>query len=282
MLKQVEQAFRTRLQPLYDSIESKELFLLCAEELLGLSRGSILLQKTRELNGEEQRAFERLLASLEKGVPIQYALGTAWFYGMKLFVNNAVLIPRPETEELVALILKEHQGSAPTVLDIGTGSGCIPLAIKRNLTNARVFGLDISAKALQVAKRNAENEQLNISFVEADILSEENPFPKQKFDVIVSNPPYITPSEQRDMLENVLEHEPHLALFIPEEKPLLFYEAIAKFAKRHLNSGGDLYFEINRRFGQELKSYLESTGFENVRLLQDMHGADRMISARLG
>lgn len=281
MLKQVEEAFEKRLQHIYDAVESKEIFLLCAEEVLQFSRNTILLQKNRELSDEEETRFHQLLDALETGKPVQYALGYAWFYGMKLLVNDKVLIPRPETEELVSLILSEYRNLAPTVLDIGTGSGCIPLAIKKNLANAQVIGLDISSEALQVAEINAEKEQLTVRFVQADILSKISPFPTQKFDVVVSNPPYITPSEQSAMAENVLHHEPHLALFIPEEKPLLFYKAIAHFAKKHLRPGGKLYFEINRRFGQELKDHLESVGFKDVFIFKDMHGADRMMSAKI-
>ena len=281
MLKQVEKAFIMRLGDVYGAIESKEIFISCAEEILQLSRSSILLYKNRALSEEQKAKFDQLLEVLEKGRPVQYALGFSWFYGMKLIVNDAVLIPRPETEELVSLIVKDQLNRAPRVLDMGTGSGCIALAIKKTLEKAAVFGLDVSPEALEVAKKNAKKEQLEVSFMQADILAKNNPFPSQKFDVIVSNPPYITPSEQRDMSENVLQHEPHLALFIPEEKPLLFYEAIAHFAKDNLTTEGKLYFEINRRFGQELKDFLESVGFKDVVVVVDMHGADRMIRASL-
>lgn len=278
MLKQVKQSFSKELSTIYDAQECKELFLLGAQELLKLSRSQTLLESSRELTEDEKNGFETLLASLKKGMPIQYALGNAWFYGMKLKVNESVLIPRPETEELVEMILRENP-DAVSLIDIGTGSGCIPIAIKKNLPQMNVWGLDISTDALHVAKENAEQEQCTIHFVEADILSKVDFFTEQKFDVIVSNPPYITPSEQAEMTENVVGYEPHIALFIPEEHPLLFYEAIAVFAKKHLNRGGKLYFEINRRFGQELKVYLETMGFINIRLYQDMHGADRMMSA---
>src|SRR5690554_542307 len=194
MLKQIEQEFLIRLDSLYDSHEIKEIFLMSAEEILNLSRARIILQKPVKLNDEEKAAFKSLLSTLEKGVPIQYALGYAWFYGMKLKVDEAVLIPRPETEELVALILKENQGSPVKILDIGTGSGCIPIAIKKNLPEAEVWAVDVSSEALRVASLNAESEDCTIHFVEADILQAANLFPNQKFDIIVSNPPYITPS----------------------------------------------------------------------------------------
>lgn len=280
MLKQVEKEFSKRLRHLYDSQEIKELFLLSAEELLNLSRIKIILQKKMELTDEVNSRFGAILSSLEKGVPIQYALGYVWFYGMKLKVNEAVLIPRPETEELVALILKENQYKSPKVIDIGTGSGCIPIAIKKHLPEAEVWTVDISIEALKVASINAENENCAIRFIEADILHADNLFPKQKFDVIVSNPPYITPSEKSAMDVNVLNYEPHLALFISEEKPLLFYESIADFAKEHLCEGGKLYFEINRRFGKDLQSMLERSGFVAVKIYKDMYGAERIISCK--
>lgn len=278
MLKQVEKEFLKRLSHLYDAQEIKEIFLLIAEEILALSRTNIILQRNIELAEEDNSKLEKLLSSLESGIPLQYTLGYAWFYGMKLHVNEAVLIPRPETEELVALILKENQHTHPKIIDIGTGSGCIPIAIKKHLYEAEVWAMDISSEALEVAATNAENENCVINFIETDILHVDDSFSQQKFDIIVSNPPYITPSEKAAMAAHVLKHEPHIALFIPEDKPLLFYEAIAVFAKEHLSERGKLYFEINRRFGKELQSMLEGLGFVDVRIHQDMYSADRMVS----
>lgn len=278
MLKQVENEFLNRLGHLYDTHEITEIFLVVAEEILGLSRSNVILRKDLELSEEDKLKLENVLASLESGIPLQYALGYAWFYGMKLQVNEAVLIPRPETEELVALILKENRLELPKIIDIGTGSGCIPIAIKKHLKEAEVWAVDISSEALDVAATNAKNENCVVNFMEADILSANNSLLQQKFDIIVSNPPYITPSEKAAMASHVLDHEPHIALFIPEEEPLLFYEVIALFAKKHLSKGGKLYFEINRRFGRELQSMLEGLGFADVKIHQDMYGADRMIS----
>lgn len=280
MLKQVEKQFSRRLSHLYDLQEIKEIFMLSAEGILDVSRSEIILDKNRDLDDELIATFEKLLSSLEKGTPIQYALGYAWFYGMKLKVNEAVLIPRPETEELVALILKENRHKSPKIADIGTGSGCIPIALKKHLPEAEVWAVDISSEALEVASANAENERCAINFLEADILDADNLFSQRDFDIIVSNPPYITPSEKSKMAINVLNHEPHLALFIPEENPLLFYKVISTFAKAYLSKGGKLYFEINRRFSQELKEYLVETGFIEVKIHQDMYGADRMVSGR--
>lgn len=287
MLKHVEQEFLDHLTHLYDPQEIKELFIWCAEDTLHLSRSEVMTQNNRELNIDETNRFKTILTALAKGEPIQYSLGYAWFYGMKLKVNEAVLIPRPETEELVALIINEIKSgnvqavnSQAYILDIGTGSGCIPVALKKKIPTAQVWTLDISTKALAIAQVNAKNEEASIHFIEGDILNSGILFPQQKFDIIVSNPPYIPPSEKSAMHENVLNYEPHLALFISEENPLLFYENIAIFAKEHLNSGGKLYFEINRRFGEELKQYLEKQGFREVNVHQDINGADRMISCR--
>ena len=280
MLKQVEKEFLDRLSYLYDLQEIKEIFLLCAEDVLGLSRTEIILKKDSNLDDEVIIKFDILLSSLEKGIPVQYVLGYSWFYGMKLKVNEAVLIPRPETEELVALILKENRHRTPKILDIGTGSGCIPIAIKKHLPEAEVWALDISPEALKVASENAQSENCVINFVEADIFLVDKLFAQTNFDLIVSNPPYIPPSEKSAMAANVLDHEPHLALFIPEENPLLFYRVIINFAKERLCKGGKLYFEINRRFSQELKENLVRAEFVEVEIHMDIHGSDRMVSAR--
>lgn len=280
MLRQIEKEFLMRLEHLYDFQEIKEIFRWCAEEVLTLSRTEISLQKDINLDEKEKFRFDTLLYSLEKGTPVQYVLGYSWFYGMKLKVNNAVLIPRPETEELVALILKENSLTTPKILDIGTGSGCIPIAIKKHLPEAKVWALDISPKALEIAAENAQNENCAINFVEADIFHVDNLLAPTNLDLIVSNPPYITPSEKSAMACNVLDHEPHLALFIPEENPLLFYRFIINFAKERLCKGGKLYFEINRRFSKELKENLMREEFVDVEIHLDIHGADRMVSAR--
>ena len=278
MIKQYEKTFIKRLEDLYDKQEAKELFLMCAEEVLGISRIQLLLQQKIQVNEDQQADFDRLLSELVAGRPIQYVLGYAWFYDLKFFVNEAVLIPRPETEELVALISKAHQGESLKILDIGTGSGCIAIALKKNLPQAKIWAMDVSEDALKTAHQNAIYHDTTIHFIEQDILNVPAGLIREKLDVIVSNPPYIIPSEQVSMTKSVISHEPHLALFTPEEKPLMFYEAIAIFAKEYLSDGGKLYFEINRRFGLELKELLKMLGFNEVQIHVDMHGAERMIS----
>src|SRR5690554_3040474 len=194
-----------------------------------------------EVSDSDQESFQNIQTALIKGKPLQHILGQAWFFGLSFQVNEHVLIPRPETEELVDLIIRENNKAPIKLLDIGTGSGCIPIALKKNLpATSSVYALDISPEALAVARKNAEALQADVQFIQNDILSE-NPvilLLNEKFDVMVSNPPYITPAEKKEMHVNVLDHEPHLALFVEEEQPLIFYEAIARYAKQQLKSGG--------------------------------------------
>lgn len=228
----------------------------------------------------------RLLPALLSGRPFQYVTGKAWFYGMPLSVNESVLIPRPETEELVDRIIKSWDGqgtAALRIIDIGTGSGCIALALKKSIPEAEIYAVDISREALEVARKNAVALGLDIKFIQADILEWELVFDQDlRFDIVVSNPPYITPGEKTEMADHVLHYEPDLALFVPEESPLLFYQHIADFARQHLYPDGKLFFEINRSYGQEIKELLTKKQFRNIRLLQDMQGADRMIEAEAG
>jgi release factor glutamine methyltransferase len=218
------------------------------------------------------------LGDLQRGRPFQYVLGKAYFYGINLSVSESVLIPRPETEELVHRIIKDWSREAPRIIDIGTGSGCIALALKKNLPHATVYAVDVSPDALAVARQNASDLDLHVEFMLADILEWDVVMDSSlKFDVGVSNPPYITPKEREDMEEHVLFYEPDIALFAPEESPLLFYQHIADFALKHLNDHGKLYFEINRYFGSEVVDLLRKKGFKNVQLIQDMQGADRMV-----
>src|SRR5690606_24008283 len=204
----------------------------------------------QDLIDDQQAAkLYKALSSLKKAEPIQYVLGYAWFMEMKLTVDRPVLIPRPETEELVQLVASQ-QKEAQRIIDIGTGSGCIALALKNALPATSVYALDISNEALNVAKENARNQRVQIEFIQADILQWDTTFqPDAWFDAVVSNPPYITHNEIREMHPNVLEHEPHLALFVDDHTPLLFYDHITSFAWQHLRPGGRLYFEINRNYG---------------------------------
>lgn len=266
--QQLKLLFMDQLSHLYDADELQSMWRWLTQDLATAA--------------QIDAAFDPLLAELKQGRPYQYVMGEAWFMGMKLYVDESVLIPRPETEELVDRIARQFATSQKlSIIDIGTGSGCIPLALKKLLPQARIHALDVSAAALQVARKNATTQELDIQFMQADILEWEVVFDKSlEFDVIVSNPPYITPAEKADMTPQVLQYEPELALFVEQEAPLLFYQYIADFARHHLRPSGKLFFEINRKYGAEIVDLLKKMGFEQVLLIQDMQGADRMIEAQ--
>lgn len=287
MAKTIEEftaLFHQELKDHYPQGEIDAFAFLAFSELLGISRDDIRIQKDELLKPEIAERLHQVIDELKTQKPIQYILGSAEFYGCKLRVNKNVLIPRPETEELVDLILKETRdkghgtGKGFNILDIGTGSGCIAIALKKKLPEANVSALDISEEALLVAKTNAIANQTRLNFLQGDILS---PFPtgKGSFDIIVSNPPYVRASEKNKMSKNVLEFEPHLALFVQDNDPLLFYKAIADFAIQNLSPKGTLYFEINEALGNNMKNLLETKGFKGVRIVKDISGKDRISKA---
>lgn len=272
---------RTAIQGVYSEREATAIARVVAEEAFGISLTDIYMGKDRQLSEDEQQKLENIVSRLTKNEPVQYVLGFANFCGMSLEVNTHVLIPRPETEELIMQIFSDFEGKTPPqrVLDIGTGSGCIPIALNRHWSESIVEGWDVSSDALTVARNNNERIGTNVTFRQYDILqpiSERN----KKFDLIVSNPPYIKHCESGAMEPNVLDWEPWLALFVPDNDPLLFYRAIAACAQQLLNSGGMLYLEINREHGNETLSLLNSYGFENTKIIKDIHGNDRIIKAR--
>ena len=257
--------------------EASALALMLIEETTGLSR-------TQILTGSAYIPDTSLLLSraqaIAGGTPIQHILGYAYFMGMKLKVNPSVLIPRPETEELIKWVL-ETTPAPSSILDIGTGSGCIAIALKRALPQAHVTALDISPEALTIAQENARNNNADIDFLQYDILNSQLSTLNFQLSTIISNPPYICRSEADEMDKNVLDHEPHLALFVPDDDPLLFYRAIATQAIHLLVPGGKLFFEINRRFASELQSLLLSLGYTDVTLRTDPFGNKRMIKAQI-
>jgi release factor glutamine methyltransferase len=276
-LKQLEHHYINVLASLYGEEEAKQLFFLSAERIIGLSRSQLILQYGNEISEHEGGIFLDMLSQLKEGVPLQHITEEAWFYGLRFKVNAAVLIPRPETEELVQWVIStvsESKTPLSGLLDIGTGSGCIAITIKKNCPALIVTALDISAEALEVAAENAEYQHTQIRFIHSDILEYEG---VEKYDIIVSNPPYITLNERDEMHRNVLEHEPALALFVTDDNPLLFYKGIADFATRSLKAGGRLFFEINEHLGSETVEMLRSKGFVNINLQKDMQGKDRMI-----
>lgn len=280
----LEQRFADDLSRLYTADEIRQLGYLLVEDRLGWSKANYLLNRQAALSEDDIAWLISAFSALKKAKPIQYILGHAWFMGTRFIVNETVLIPRPETEELVHLILNHHQQSTSMplrIIDIGTGSGCIAIALKKALPLAEVYALDVSGDALHVARQNAEKQSTRINFIQADVLEWELVFQSgQRFDIVVSNPPYITMAEERDMHSNVLEHEPHLALFVQGDAPLLFYEHIAAFATHHLKPRGDLYVEINRNYGEEVSDLFQKKGFGAVKLHKDIQGADRIVHAK--
>lgn len=275
-LKEYRNYFIEKLTPLYDSMEAESFFTITLEELKGWKRVDLALHPDAVLSSDEIAKWNGILALLEEQKPIQYILGKAHFYGLEFEVNENTLIPRPETEELVEWIISENEHKGKTaILDIGTGSGCIAISLAKNLPDASVSAIDVSEQALVVAKRNANRNETNVSFIIQNILAAET-LP-QTFDIIVSNPPYVRNLEKVEIKENVLQYEPHLALFVEDNDALLFYRKIALLAKENLASNGKLYFEINQYLGIEMIEMLEDFGYRDIVLKKDIYGNDRMI-----
>ena len=268
------------LAPVYGEGEAKAMIRLIFHSLKDWNMTDLIIHEGDEISPYIEEKVETILARLANQEPIQYILGEAYFYGMDLEVNPSTLIPRGETEELVDMIVKENRGYDDLkVLDIGTGSGAIAIALARNLPFSKVTAIDISEKAIETAKRNATKLKAKIEFIKADIF-EYVPEVK-KYDILVSNPPYIDESEKADMERNVLDYEPHTALFVPDNQPLIYYSRISTLGVDALVDGGRLYFEINPRHGEDLVLLLEKDGYRRIEIHRDMHGKDRFISAIL-
>ena len=277
-MQDILQNIRKSLSGFYPDNEISGLVRLLIEHVTKSSMPALLSDKNTKITSEEVLKIDKIVERLQRFEPIQYILGETEFYGLPFTVNQDVLIPRPETEELVELILNENKESKPRILDIGTGSGCIAVSLQKLLPNASVKGWDISEKALAVAALNSKSNSVNVTFNQVDILSD---YPtNHSFDIIVSNPPYVLDSEKTDMHANVLEYEPHTALFVAGNNPLLFYNRIADVAIQLLTDGGKLYFEINRAKGQETIKMLENKNFSEIRLIKDISGNDRMVRAQ--
>ncbi|HEY1024252.1 MAG TPA: peptide chain release factor N(5)-glutamine methyltransferase [Sphingobacteriaceae bacterium] len=282
-IKEAEKKFISGLEQLYDRDEAKALAVLVISHVCRLTRALVMVHGSEEIPVAREASILSVLKELKAGKPLQYVLGETVFYGLPFMVSSAVLIPRPETEELVDWVIGEAKsaaGQVTSILDIGTGSGCIPVALKKNLPEVHVAAIDISRDALKVARQNAILNQVEVEFNEADILQTPTPC-KFRYSVIVSNPPYIAENEKEQMHPNVLQHEPHTALFVPDNNPLLFYEKIAEFALMNLRPEGSLFFEINENFGEEVVELLNKKGFRNVVLRKDLQGRDRMVRACL-
>jgi release factor glutamine methyltransferase len=271
-----------QLYKVYDTREAANIADMVIENVTGQRKIDRILYKELPVNFEQQERLEKLGTELLQHRPVQYVLGEAWFMDMRLKVSESVLIPRPETEELVAWILtdfKMAENNQISLIDIGTGSGCIPVAIKKKKAAITVSAIDISREALMTARENAVNEGASIDFIDLNFLQELEWDKLGCYDIIVSNPPYIKQSEELSMRDNVLKFEPKLALFVPDEDALLFYKAIAKFSVRHLKPKGSIYVEINEILGKDVVELFEKQGFVDVKLRKDMRGKDRMIKA---
>ena len=267
-----------QLSTIYSIREAQQISNLVLEDITHLTQTERLVAFEQDLSPYQIHRLENHLHQLKQHKPIQQVLGYAWFCGNKFFVNEHVLIPRPETEELIDLIINENENTAINILDIGTGSGCIAISLKKKIPLANVTAIDISAFALQVAHQNAENLHQSINIKQLDFLNEESWIELGNFDVLVSNPPYIKQSEQIEMAENVIKHEPHVALFVPDDNALIFYKKIAEFAKNHLREDGVIYVEINETLRKETAEVFTNKGFQ-TKIIIDMQEKNRFIKA---
>lgn len=281
-IKEYRSQFIQELTPIYDAGEAESFFYLILEEKNQMKRIDLALRPDLEFSKEELLVWNSILEQLKKEIPIQYLLGKTSFYGLDFEVNESVLIPRPETEELVEWILSNNRISQESknlkILDIGTGSGCIAISLAKNIPNSQVYAIDVSVKALATAKKNAELNNVKVTFINQNILETEDLL--QQFDIIVSNPPYVRNLEKEEIKKNVLDNEPHLALFVDDNDALIFYRKIAELAQKSLSPNGQLFYEINQYLGKEMIELLEKMGFINIELRQDIYGNDRMIRGK--
>ena len=303
VIKELKTHFFDSLKNIQDEQEIESFFFILTEYLHNLKRVDVALNPNFKISEEEVEKWNVILAELQQEKPIQHITGQAWFYGLKFEVNENTLIPRPETEELVEWIIESWKLEAGSwksssvkssevemkILDIGTGTGCIPISLKANLPQANVSAIDVSEKALEVAKRNAKSNKVEINFIQTNILEVEDlsqlPSPiihhPSSYNIIVSNPPYVRNLEKQEIKKNVLDYEPHLALFVEDTDALLFYRKIAQLALKNLSPNGLLFFEINQYLGKETVGLLENLGFKNIELKKDIYGNDRMIKCSI-
>lgn len=291
IVKQYRNYFNETLKTIYPITEIDSFFFLLLEEYLGFRRVDIVLKSDFKITQETLNLLQSATKQLEQEVPLQYVIGKTEFYGLPFVVNKHVLIPRPETEELVAWVVSESsrfktfntstkqttETKQLKILDIGTGSGCIPISLKKQLPFAKISAIDISKEALTVAKKNAILNNVDIHFILQDILK--TVALDQHYDIIISNPPYVRELEKKELKNNVLKNEPHVALFVENDNPLIFYTKIAELAKKYLNKNGLLFFEINQYLGTETIDLVNKKGLKNIQLKKDMFGNDRIIVA---
>ncbi|MBD80095.1 MAG: protein-(glutamine-N5) methyltransferase, release factor-specific [Crocinitomicaceae bacterium] len=280
-LEGVEKYIDLQLEGQYTKSEIKTVQRHLIEHYYNISSARQIVEKQHRLSESELLKIIFAMKEMKEGTPLQYVVGDAEFCGRTFKVNSNVLIPRPETEELVQWLLETNESASPSVLDIGTGSGCIPITIKSELPNSKVSACDVSMNVLKVAISNEKLNQVEIDWYILDVLSTNQPFKENQFDIIISNPPYVLKSDMDSMDNNVLEHEPHLALFVDDSDPLLFYRTIADRAKVWLKPGGDLFFEIHEKQGKQVVNLLTEMEYSSIELRKDLSGKDRMVKATL-
>lgn len=284
-LSDLYEFYKTELSSIYDNDELYAIFELVCDHYLGYSKTDTRLKFQGNLNQSDVLKIYHTAKALKTGMPIQYIFGEADFYNLKFKVNSSTLIPRPETEELVDLIIKQSKqegrnNQSLTILDIGTGSGCIPITLKENIPNSKVTGIDISEQALEIAKQNVTRNNVDVEFIVQDVLSNFLIL-NSTFSIIVSNPPYVLNSEAKQMDARVLEHEPHLALFVEDTDPIIFYKRIIDLCTKYLEEKGYLYFELNPMYANDVKNYANASKIFNfTEIIQDMSGKERFFKAQ--
>lgn len=278
MLKELYRNFLLQLQQVYSLSEATNITDWVFEKKASLKRSDILKNPGKVITSAADKLIQEALQELLTHKPVQYVLGEAWFYHMKLKVNEHVLIPRPETEELVEQLIKDRKSKLtdPAILDIGTGSGCIPIAIKKHLPAAIITSIDVSEKAIELAKENAALHNAHINFIQLDFLDESKRNGLPMFDIIISNPPYIPFNEKEKLDRNVTAFEPHLALFVPDDSPLIFYQEIALFGKNNLLPNGKIYLETHEKLAKEVAA-LFMKDYQTVMIKKDIYGNERMV-----
>ena len=278
LVRDCRRHYSSELEKIYGSDEANALIMILLEHYFCIDRVKIAMEPELRLSESELLTLHFAVKELLKNKPIQYVLGETEFCGMKFFVEEGVLIPRPETEEMVRQLAVGHWPLAAKILDIGTGSGCIAISLAKLLKDSVVTAVDVSEKALEIAKKNAAANDVNVNFINDDILNPKNPeLLENKFDIIVSNPPYVCESEKSEMRANVLDYEPSSALFVSDNDPLIFYRKILEFAQKTLKPNGQIWFEINEKFGNDMKNLCLGNGFKNVEIIKDFRGKDRIL-----
>ena len=284
LVRDCRRHYASELEKIYSSDEANALIMIILEHYFDIDRIKIAMEPELRLSESEMLTLHFAVKELLKNKPVQYIIGETEFCGLRFFVEEGVLIPRPETEELVNQLVSWSVSQLPSlsfrVLDIGTGSGCIAISLAKLLKNSVVTAVDVSEKASEIAKKNAEANGVNVRFILDDILNPKNPeLIDNQYDIIVSNPPYVCESEKSEMRANVLDYEPSTALFVSDDDPLVFYKKILEFAQKTLKPNGEVWFEINERFGREMRNLCLDMGFKNVEIIKDFRGRERIVKA---